>query len=153
VKAKANPAEVLKELPALLKDPNVSLAEKQGAFEILAAAPQAAEADTLIDEWLDLLNAGKAPPELVLDGLEAAEARVKAKVKFAPVLRSKVDTYRQAQDKLAADPKGDKLAPWADSLAGGDAEKGRNTFLNNSAVYCQRCHKLDGQGGDVGPSL
>jgi quinoprotein glucose dehydrogenase len=31
--------------------------------------------------------------------------------------------------------------------------KGRNIFLNNNAVYCQRCHKLDNQGGDVGPSL
>ena len=33
------------------------------------------------------------------------------------------------------------------------SEKGRNIVLNNSAVYCQRCHKLDGQGGDVGPQL
>ena len=24
-------------------------------------------------------------------------------------------------------------------------------FLNKAAVQCQRCHKLDGQGGEVGP--
>ena len=36
---------------------------------------------------------------------------------------------------------------------GGDADRGRELFLNNAAVYCQRCHKLDGEGGDVGPEL
>jgi quinoprotein glucose dehydrogenase len=64
-----------------------------------------------------------------------------------------VDKYRAEQNKIANDSKGDKLAPYFDALEGGDAEKGRAIFLNNSAVYCQRCHKLDGQGGDVGPLL
>ena len=41
----------------------------------------------------------------------------------------------------------------SEALAGGDADRGRNLFLNNSAVYCQRCHKLDGQGGEVGPVM
>ena len=60
-------------------------------------------------------------------------------------------TESDAKSRLKAAAKdGDVLAPWADSLAGGDAEKGRGLFLNNAAVYCQRCHKLDGQGGEVG---
>jgi quinoprotein glucose dehydrogenase len=59
-----------------------------------------------------------------------------------------VEQYRGEQAKQA-----DKLAPFLESLAGGDVEKGRDIFLNNSAVYCQRCHKLDGQGGDVGPLM
>jgi quinoprotein glucose dehydrogenase len=59
-----------------------------------------------------------------------------------------VDKYRGEAGKQP-----DKLTPFLESLAGGDAEKGRNIFLNNSAVYCQRCHRLDNQGGDVGPQL
>src|SRR5439155_10139256 len=75
------------------------------------------------------------------------------KLKLNAQLRQKVDRYRSTQNALAADPKGDKLAPYLESLEGGDATQGRNIFLNNSAVYCQRCHKLDGQGGEVGPPL
>ena len=154
VKAKADPAAVLNELPALLDDPNVSLAEKQGAFEILAASRASPEADQLLAAWLDRVNAGKVPPELVLDVLDAAEVRAKTpKLKLNAPLKPKVDEYRVAQEKKASAKDGDKLAPWSEAVAGGDPEKGRATFLNNSAVYCQRCHKLDGQGGEVGPAL
>ncbi len=151
--AKTDPAGVIADLPTLLNDASTSLVEKQGAFAILATAPQSEAADKLLGEWLDTVNAGKAPPELVLDVLEAAETRTKAKLKLTVALKPKVDAFRKEKDKLANDPKGDKLAPWSDTLAGGDAEKGRNIFLNNSAVYCQRCHKLDSEGGDVGPVL
>ena len=93
------------------------------------------------------------PAELVLDVLDAAETRANApKLKLLAPLKQKVDKYR-ARSEDRDDPKGDKLAAYLESLAGGDAEKGRNIFLNNSAVYCQRCHKLDGQGGEVGPQL
>jgi quinoprotein glucose dehydrogenase len=154
VNAKLNPGEVLKELPALLTDPKTSMVERQGAFEILAALPASPEADALLDDWLDLVNHGKVPAELILDVVEAAETRTKTpKLKLYAPLRQKVDEFRRIQEKIAADAKGDKLALYLDVMAGGDAEKGRFTFLNNSAVYCQRCHKLDGQGGDVGPPL
>jgi quinoprotein glucose dehydrogenase len=105
------------------------------------------EADKLLGEWLDAVAAGKAPGELVLDVLEAAEKQGSAG------LKEKADQYRAVREKAADGPKGDKLAPWSETLAGGDAEKGRDIFLNNAAVYCQRCHKLDGQGGDVGPQV
>jgi quinoprotein glucose dehydrogenase len=104
----------------------------------------------LLDEWLDLALANKVPPEILLDVLDAAETRANTpKLKLYASLRQKVDKYRGAQ-KIRSD---DQLAPHRESIAGGDAEKGRNVFLNNSAVYCQRCHKLDGQGGEVGPQL
>jgi quinoprotein glucose dehydrogenase len=38
-------------------------------------------------------------------------------------------------------------------MYGGDAMRGRDIFVNKAAVSCQRCHKLDGEGGDVGPPL
>lgn len=154
VKARLEPAAVLKDLPALLTDEKVSVAEKQGAFAILAGQKESEETDKLLAEWLDKTAAGKVAPALVLDVLEAAEARANtAKLKLYAPLKQKVDAYRRARDSAAADPKGDKLAAYADALEGGDADRGRSLFLNNSAVYCQRCHKLDGQGGDVGPQL
>jgi quinoprotein glucose dehydrogenase len=154
VQSHLEPAAVLKLLPELLEDPKVSLAEKQGAFAILAKAKSSEEADTLLALWLDRVNEAKVPAPLVLDVLDAAETRANTpKLKLFARLKPRVDKYRGAQTAAANGPKGDKLATYLDSLEGGDAEKGRNIFLNNSAVYCQRCHKLDGQGGDVGPAL
>jgi quinoprotein glucose dehydrogenase len=154
VQARLDPAAVLKELPALLGDEKTSLVEKQGAFEILAKARASEETDKLLAEWLDRANAGKVPAALVLDVLDAAESRAATpKLKLYAQLKPPVDKYRAARNKLADGPKGDKLAAYVESLEGGDAERGRGIFLNNSAVYCQRCHKLDGQGGDVGPPL
>ena len=154
LKARLEPAAVLKELPGLLKDVKATLTEKQGAFGILAAAGASEEADKLLDEWLDAALAGKVPAELLLDVLEAAETRAaRTGLKLFAPLKAKVDKYRAAQAKLGSDPKGDKLAPFAEALAGGDADRGRNVVLNNSAVYCIRCHKYEGQGGEVGPQL
>lgn len=154
VQAQLDPNAVLKTLPELLKDKDMSVVEKQGAFEILAEFKASKEADKLISEWLDEVSAGKVPAALVLDILDAAEVRAKNdKLKVQEPLKQKVDKYRAAQNKLANDPKGDKLAAYFDALEGGDAEKGRNIFLNSSAVYCQRCHKLDDQGGEVGPLM
>lgn len=35
----------------------------------------------------------------------------------------------------------------------GDAHRGRELFLNERLTKCAVCHKLNGQGGDVGPEL
>jgi quinoprotein glucose dehydrogenase len=154
IQARLDSIAVLKELPALLNDEKVSLAEKQGAFAILATVRSSEDADKLLAEWLDQLNAGKVPSTLALDILEAAEVRSNIpKLKMFAKLKPKVDEYRAARTKIVNDPKGDKLAAHLDALEGGDPEKGRSIFLNNSAVYCQRCHRLDGQGGDVGPQV
>jgi quinoprotein glucose dehydrogenase len=150
VRARLEPAVVLQELPALLNDKAVSFVEKQGAFAILASQRSSREADKLLDEWLDRMLANDAPPEILLDVLDAAETRANAtRLRLYAPLKQKVEKYRAAK-KARTD---DQLASYRESLAGGDAEKGRHIVLNNSAVYCQRCHKLDGQGGEVGPVL
>src|SRR5204862_406390 len=77
VQARLDPAAVLKDLPDLLKDDSVSVAEKQGAFAILAAPRPSADTDKLLGEWLDAALAGKVPGEIVLDVLDAAESRAK----------------------------------------------------------------------------
>lgn len=155
VQAKTDPAGVLKILPDLLRSKTTSLAEKQGAFAIVAAQPQSFAADRVLIDWLDAVASGSAPNEIILDVLEAAESRTaRLKRKVEPAVKEKLDAYRSALETKARDPNAtDKLAPWAQSLAGGDADKGRHVFLNNTAASCQRCHKLDGQGGEVGPPI
>ena len=49
----------------------------------------------------------------------------------------------------AADP----LSPFRETLAGGDVERGRRVFFEKTEVSCVRCHKIGGQGGEVGPDL
>jgi quinoprotein glucose dehydrogenase len=36
---------------------------------------------------------------------------------------------------------------------GGDVARGRKLFAERADWACQRCHKLNGEGGDVGPDL
>jgi quinoprotein glucose dehydrogenase len=45
------------------------------------------------------------------------------------------------------------VARFRDSLRGGDAENGRQIFLHKTEVSCLRCHKVRGEGGEVGPDL
>ncbi|QDU20778.1 PVC-type heme-binding CxxCH protein [Urbifossiella limnaea] len=147
-KAKADPAAVLRDVPGLVRDDKTSVAEKQAALAILGKAGETAEGDKLLSELLATATAGKGQTDILLDVLEAADARAKGKAKLHAALKQDASTYRTAAGKSA-----DKLAPWAEALAGGDAARGRSVFLNNNAVYCQRCHQLDGQGGEVGPAL
>jgi quinoprotein glucose dehydrogenase len=144
VSAKADPAAAEKDLPALLKDSAATTVEKQAALLALGRLRESKPADEALAAWLDDLVVGKVPPELALDLLDAARARASAS------LKEKVTAYeKQVEERAAKEP----LAKWRDVTHGGDAERGKQVFLNNAAVYCQRCHKFDGQGGDVGPEL
>ncbi len=147
-KAKIDPAAVLRELPGFVRDQKASVVEKQAALAVLGKAGESAEGDKLLAELLSNATAGKGQVDILLDVLEAVDTRAKGKVKLHAPLKQDAAAYRAAAGKS-----GDKLAPWAETLAGGDAARGRAVFLNNNAVYCQRCHQLDGQGGEVGPAL
>ena len=107
----------------------------------LLAEFRSAETDDLVEMWLDKLIKREAPGELQLDILESAAKRSSVR------LKRRLQSYEDAR------PKGDEMAKFSEALLGGDAEHGRQIFLNNAAVSCQRCHKLDGEGGDVGPAL
>jgi quinoprotein glucose dehydrogenase len=135
---KNDPAKAVADLREALT--GTDLAERQGAFAILAAYPSD-PGNALLEEWLDAVIAKKAPPELWLDVLEAAE-----KVNSERIKR-RLAGFNQNR------PKGDEVANFRESLAGGDAAKGKEIFLNKTAVQCQRCHQLDGQGGEVGPPV
>lgn len=113
--------------------------EKQRAFDTLGGMRSDAAAK-LLGEWMDRLVAGKVPAEARLDLTEAAGRY--------PGLKEKLGAYEKAR------PKGEPFGPWRDSQVGGDAEAGREVFLNKAAVSCVRCHKAAGLGtGEVGPDL
>ncbi len=151
VRAKADPAAAATELPAVLADPAASVVEKQSALAALGGLTASEKADAALAGWLDKLNAGTVPPDLQLDVLEAAQARTaNPKLKLFAPLGDKVRQYDDANRKAAVTT---PLLRWQEALAGGDPDAGRAIFLTNNAVYCQRCHRLDGQGGDVGPAL
>jgi quinoprotein glucose dehydrogenase len=132
------PDDVLRQLKEVLAGTDVI--EKQGALAILSEI-KSPDSDEQVEAWLDKLINKQAPAELHLDILEAATKRDSVRIK------RRLSGYEEAR------PKGDDLAAWRETLQGGDAARGRNIFLNHAAASCQKCHKLDGEGGEVGPPV
>src|SRR5262249_24119455 len=83
----------------------------------------------------------KVPAEIQLDILTAVNKRK------MPDMVQCLECYE------AKRPKNDHLAAYRETLQGGDAEAGRQVFLNKTDVACLRCHKINGQGGEVGTEL
>jgi quinoprotein glucose dehydrogenase len=117
-----------------------AIGEKQIAFAALGNLPGLA-ADAMFIPWLDRLQTGKLDPALQLDILEAAAKRNDAGIKAA------LARYE------ASRPKNDDLAPYREVLYGGDAAAGKKLFFERADLACQRCHKINGEGGEVGPDL
>jgi len=117
-----------------------TLGEKQVALAGLGALADPA-ADEILGRELDRLEAGQVPEALQLDLLEAAAKRSTDKVK------------QKLAHFIASKPKDDELVEYRETLAGGDAEQGKKMFFERPEAQCVRCHKINGQGGDVGPDL
>jgi quinoprotein glucose dehydrogenase len=129
VLSRRNPEQALPELRKALESDR--LVEMQRAFDTLGAM-KAEGARTLLAESLERLKSDKIPSEARLELVEAA-----AKV---PALKSKLPNLEKDRFRY--------------SLEGGDALRGRDLFINKSAVSCLRCHKAEGLGvGEVGPDL
>ncbi|HZR18589.1 MAG TPA: PVC-type heme-binding CxxCH protein [Verrucomicrobiae bacterium] len=114
--------------------------EKQNAFAALATLPSSA-ADDLIGQWLDRLRTGSVPKELQLDLLDAAGKRSN------DALKEKLAAYEAGWASHGP------LAPYEACLFGGNAEEGKRVFFEKPEAQCVRCHRINGQGGDVGPDL
>ncbi len=117
-----------------------SLAEKQNAYAALAKLP-GVQADEFIGQRMTDLVAGKVPADLQLDVLDAAAAR--------PALKAAVAGWEAALPKTAESD----VNPWKVCLTGGNAEEGKKVFLEKVEVSCVRCHKINAEGGEVGPEL
>jgi quinoprotein glucose dehydrogenase len=98
-------------------------------------------ADAVLEEWLQQLNAEAVPKGLWLELIEAAETR-----KQEPQLAA-VAAFRS---RGSADQ---PSAAYRECLEGGDADRGRELFFSRSDLSWRRCHKIQGDGGDVGPNL
>jgi quinoprotein glucose dehydrogenase len=81
------------------------------------------------------------PKELQFDLLEAAAKR------SAPAVKEKLSDYH------ASKPKDDPTAHYREVLFGGDPVQGKKIFFERTETQCVRCHKISGEGGDVGPDL
>ncbi len=117
-----------------------SVSEKQAAIAT-AAGIQGPAADQLITSWMEALLAGKVAPELALDVIEAAGKR--------PALKSLVSKWEAGLPKVAEND----INPWRVCLQGGNAAEGHKVFYERAEVSCVRCHKVKGDGGEVGPEL
>jgi quinoprotein glucose dehydrogenase len=136
--AKAQPAAALASLKKALDEGTVI--EQQGVLEVLGEL-QGPAADDVLTAWLDRLLGGNVAPEIQLDLLEAAGKRPAAAIK------QKLAEFESAR------PKDDPLAKYREALAGGDADAGRRVFYDKADVTCLKCHKVRGDGGEVGPDL
>jgi len=118
------------------------LHERQAAFKFLG---ESTDPQTLpiLTAWLGRLVEGNVPADLKLDVLEAARGSALT----APSLKSALTAWTNAL------PPADPLAPHRIVLAGGNAAVGRKLFAERADWGCQRCHKLGGEGGEVGPDL
>ncbi len=135
---KISPAAAVKANAAVLGKGGVR--EQQQALATIAAET-CPEADAVIAKQLDLLLAGKVKPGLVLDLLEAAAERKDA------AIQKKLAAFEAA--RKADDP----LARWRECIEGGDSKAGKQIFSEKAEAACMRCHKVKGEGGDVGPDL
>jgi quinoprotein glucose dehydrogenase len=133
------PAKAVEILNDLLERGAVT--EKQSAFAALAKM-EGPESEALLLDWMTFLLEGKVSAEIQLDLLEAA------KVKDSAALKDAEERYRARLDP------DNPLAPYESVLYGGDEEAGKEVFFEKVAVSCQRCHKIDGEGGgEAGPDL
>jgi quinoprotein glucose dehydrogenase len=119
---------------------NGTPSDKQAALGALGALPDPS-ADEILGRWLDRLQAGDVANELQLDLLDAAAKRSAAAVK------QKLSNYE------ASRPKDDPLAEYRETLHGGNAAEGKKIFFERPEASCVRCHKINGEGGEVGPDL
>lgn len=114
--------------------------EQQAAIGILASLKRP-DADEVLATWLERLVQRKVPEGIQLDLLNAAQVR---NAKELQLRVAEFNALRKADDHLGQ---------YRESLAGGNAARGSEIFFGRAEVSCRRCHKIDGNGGDVGPDL
>ena len=122
--AKFNPVLALDRIEVVLSSNKANALEKQTALALLGGDLASAKGDSILNLLLNSFE--ECPPSLKLDLTEAAAVR----------------------QINAPDP------DFTHTLEGGDADRGRNLFMNHIAAQCIRCHKVkDGKGSDIGPNL
>jgi quinoprotein glucose dehydrogenase len=140
VLARLSPERAIPALAKVLLSESSTIPEKQKAIETLGASDRR-EVDEILARWFVLVTEKEAPASIELELLDAVSKRKSPE--FAPLIAK----YEASRSKDG--PLGGHFA----ELEGGDAERGRKIYKDSSAVYCVRCHKVKGEGGEVGPEL
>ncbi|MSU32384.1 MAG: hypothetical protein EXS25_06960 [Pedosphaera sp.] len=107
----------------------------QAALGVLGETGE--EAVQALSRFVRQLKAGQFPKVLALDLGEAVRKTTVSNL---------LATSRSKSSSTG-------VSGYEDCLSGGDAEKGRRIFRENQAVQCLRCHRVGGEGGNVGPRL
>ena len=118
-----------------------SVADQQAGFDVLGRL-KSAEAEKALGAFFDELAAGKLPTPVQLDLVDAMQAS------GSPALSARLESYQKSKgvDSLV-------LAFRDALLQGGSPDRGRDTFLEQPAAQCTRCHTVRNAGSDVGPNL
>jgi quinoprotein glucose dehydrogenase len=138
--ASLNPAERVPVLDTILSDG--TRGEKQRAIGILyeiSDQPALARLEKLVDDRVK----GRLEPSLRLELTEAVHKLAQE----GRGMRSRLEA--QIKEETMQDP----LARWRDTMAGGDAGRGKEIFLGRSDLSCVRCHQPANARDRVGPSL
>lgn len=97
-----------------------------------------AKSQRVLENLVNEYAAGKIQQHVALELKEAIDSC------GSPALKNKWTTLLQ---------KDDGLGKYADALYGGDGGSGWGIFHYNSTAQCVRCHRVGGNGGQVGPAL
>ncbi|HEX5169278.1 MAG TPA: HEAT repeat domain-containing protein, partial [Cyclobacteriaceae bacterium] len=111
--------------------------EQQQLLRVLGKIPLE-KTETVLSNLVDQLEAGKFPPPITLDLIEAVNETKSEK------LMARVSSIH---------PTGATVEAFAETLYGGDPGAGWRIFNTNSTAQCVRCHAIRGEGGTVGPDL
>ena len=137
--AERDPQAALLAVEEALRKGNIR--EQQAAFDLLAALPESEPRKALLEQASESLLGGAIDKQLQLEVLEAVERCGHA------YLREKVVQFHHQL------PAQDPIRGYRETLSGGDALRGRALFFYRTELACVRCHKVEGQGGAVGPDL
>ncbi len=135
---RANPSKAFPILEKALADGEPL--EKRSALTLLANL-ETEPADEIIASNMKKLLDGEQSELLQVESLASAQRRA-----ANPKIQELLDTYNQ---RIASD----EIAKYLVALHGGDATRGEKIFRERLALSCVRCHKVNGNGGEVGPDL
>jgi quinoprotein glucose dehydrogenase len=115
--------------------------DQQAGFEVLGTL-KSGEAEKALGSFFDELVAGKVAPAVQLDLVDAMQAN------GSPALAAKLEAYQKSKSAPSL------VAAFREALLqGGSPNRGRETFVENAAAQCTRCHTVRNAGSDVGPNL
>lgn len=118
-----------------------SVKSRQLALRLLAEI-RTPKAEGVVQTAFRAFHEGAYSGAVALELLQAAEAH------NSPELRRMLNEFRSAQKAGES-----RVSEWSECLEGGDAERGKTVFFGRAAASCRRCHKVNGNGAEVGPDL